>query len=101
MKLGVPRTKDQLVELKKAKPHDEAAVGEAETKIAELRREAREATNKADGIESAVYDLKATNPNRKADVDRRTPAELLDLIEVKGREVAEALATLRALTQSR
>ena len=41
--------------------------------------------------------LKAVNPNRKADVDRRTPAELLDLIEAKGREVAESLAALRAL----
>ena len=29
--------------------------------------------------------------------DRRTPEELLDLIEAKGREVAEAVATLRAL----
>jgi type I restriction enzyme M protein len=37
------------------------------------------------------------NPNRKAEVDRRTPAELLDLIEQKGKEVAEALAALRKL----
>lgn len=29
--------------------------------------------------------------------DRRTPEELLDLIEAKGREVAEAVAALRAL----
>jgi type I restriction enzyme M protein len=40
------------------------------------------------------------NPNRKADVDLRTPAELLDLIEAKGREVAEALAALRVLTRT-
>jgi type I restriction-modification system DNA methylase subunit len=63
-------------------------------------KEAREATNKADGIESAVYDLKAVNPNRKTDGDRRTPAELLDLIEAKGRDVAEALAALRNLTNA-
>lgn len=95
------RIKDQLAELKKAKPRDETAIADAETAIAGLLKEAREATNKADGIESAVYDLKAVNPNRKAEVDRRTPAELLNLIEVKGREVAEALAALRALTDTR
>ena len=33
-------------------------------------------------------DLKAVNPNRRTEVDRRTPAELLDLIDAKGREVA-------------
>lgn len=41
------------------------------------------------------YDLKAVNPNAKSDEDTRTPEELLDLIEQKGREVAEALAALR------
>jgi hypothetical protein len=35
--------------------------------------------------------------NRKVEVDMRTPAELLDLIEAKGREVATALAALRNL----
>ena len=46
-------------------------------------------------IEDAVYDLKAVNPNRKANVDDRTPEMLMDIIEAKGREVAEALAVLR------
>ena len=87
--------------MKKGTPRDEAAIADADARVAGLLKEAREATNKAEGIENAVYDLKAVNPNRKADVDRRTPAELLDLIEVKGREVAEALATLRALTDTR
>jgi hypothetical protein len=32
-------------------------------------------------------------------VDRRTPTELLDLIESKGKEVAEAISVLRALTK--
>lgn len=64
-------------------------------------KEAREAVNKAEGIENAVYDVKAVNPHRKAEVDRRTPAELLDLVEAKGREVAEALAALRELTSVR
>lgn len=47
-------------------------------------------------IEARGYDLKAVNPHAKNDEDTRTPEELLDLIEAKGREVAEALAALRA-----
>lgn len=93
--------KDRLGELKRAKPRDEASVEDAETKVAASLKEAREAANKVDDIEHAVYDLKAVNPNRKAEVDRRTPAELLDLIEIKGRQVAEALAGLRRLTVER
>ncbi len=49
-----------------------------------------------EAIEGKNFDLKAVNPNAKGDEDARTPEELLDLIEAKGREVAEALATLRA-----
>ena len=49
-------------------------------------------------IEAKTYDLKAVNPHAKNNEDTRTPEELLDLIEAKGREVGEALATLR-LTQ--
>jgi type I restriction enzyme M protein len=47
-------------------------------------------------IEAKNYDLKAVNPHAKDNEDTRTPEELLDLIEAKGREVAEALALLRA-----
>ncbi len=38
-----------------------------------------------------------SNPNKQAEEDTRTPAELLDIIEQKGREVAEAVAALRAI----
>ncbi len=34
----------------------------------------------------------AVNPNARAEEDTRTPEELLDIIEEKGREVAEVLA---------
>jgi type I restriction enzyme M protein len=94
------RIRDRLSELKKAKPRDEAAITTAEAEIAALTKVAREATSKADDIENAVYDLKAVNPHRKAVVDTRTPTELLDLIEAKGREVAEAVAVLRSITSS-
>ena len=36
-------------------------------------------------IEARGYDLKAVNPNARRDEDQRTPEELLDLIEAKGR----------------
>jgi type I restriction enzyme M protein len=49
-------------------------------------------------IEARGFDLKAVNPNRKVEVDERTPEEIIDIIEAKGREVAQALAELKALT---
>ena len=64
-------------------------------KVAGLAREARDQAAKAEGIENAVYDLKAVNPNAKNEEDKRTPEQLLDFIEAKGREIAEALAVLR------
>jgi len=88
----------KTVHLPKAKPRDEAAIAASEATVRDLLKQAREATSKADDIENAVYDLKAVNPHRKSEVDRRTPAELLDLVEAKGVEIAEALKKLRALT---
>ncbi len=81
--------------MKKAKPRDEAAIAEAEDKIKTLTKEAKEAAAKAKEIEDAVYDLKAVNPNKKPKVDTRTPEELLDVIEAKGKEIAEALSVIR------
>jgi type I restriction enzyme M protein len=48
-------------------------------------------------IETRNFDLKAVNPNAKVDEDTRTPNELLDLIEAKGKEVQEALQKLREI----
>ena len=63
----------------------------------ELRRDARELINRAQAIDDAVYDLKAVNPNSIVEEDTRTPEDLLNIIEQKGREVAEALSVLRGL----
>jgi type I restriction enzyme M protein len=49
-------------------------------------------------IDARGYDLKAVNPHARRDEDTRTPEELLDIIEAKGKEVAEALAALREMT---
>ena len=51
---------------------------------------------RAQDIEDAVYDLEAVNPNKQAEDDTRTPAELLDIIEQKGREVAAAVVAMLA-----
>jgi type I restriction enzyme M protein len=50
-------------------------------------------------IEAKGYDIKAVNPHAKVEVDTRTPAELLDLIEQKGKEVDEAIKKLRETLQ--
>ncbi len=49
-------------------------------------------------IEARNYDLKAVNPHARSAADTRTPEELLDLIEARGRDVAQALAELRAVS---
>jgi len=51
-----------------------------------------------DRIEELNYDLKAVNPNARVEVDTRTPADLIAEIEARGREVAEAIDALRALS---
>jgi type I restriction enzyme M protein len=84
----------QAMELNKQRPRDAQAVAEAEAKVKELTREARELASKAKEIEDSVYDLKAVNPNKRSVVDTRTPEELLAIIASKGKEIADALATL-------
>jgi len=50
-------------------------------------------------IKAKGYDIKAVNPHAKVDVETRTPAELLDLIEQKGKGVDEAIKRLRETLQ--
>jgi type I restriction enzyme M protein len=92
--------KQRLDELRKVgrDDRDEAAIQEAEERFRTLSREAREFDGKAEDIESSVYDLKAVNPHKTSSADNRTPDELIDLIEAKGKEIAEALAVLRRIS---
>ncbi len=46
-------------------------------------------------IEKRGFDLKAVNPNRKVEVDTRTPEELVALIEKQAMEIAAALKELK------
>jgi len=60
-------------------------------------RDALEADAKATAIENGVYDLKAVNPHRVVEEDRRTPLEIIKAIEQKGKEADFALSKLNAL----
>ena len=51
-------------------------------------------------IEARNYDLKAVNPNRPADAETRTSADLIAAVEKAGQEMQAALADLKRLTVS-
>lgn len=90
------KIREKIKELKKENAPAPTEIATLSEKAIALEREARELEGKAQSIEDAVYDLKAVNPHAKTVEDTRTPEELLDLIESKGREVAKALKTLRS-----
>ena len=71
---------------------------ELRTELKKLKSEAAltERLEELQSIDDAVYDLKAVNPNAKSEEDTRTPEELLDFIEAKGREIQAAIDSLRA-----
>jgi|GEM_PF-2402508 len=50
-------------------------------------------------IEARNFGLKAVNPNRKHEIDKRTPEKILSFIEAKSREVEETLAVLRKIRE--
>lgn len=91
------RWKEHLVELKKEprEQKDKDAIEAAENQIKTLTKEANTFKAKAIDIENAVYDLKAVNPNKKQIIDSRTPDELLDIIDAKGKEINDVLALLK------
>lgn len=46
-------------------------------------------------IEAKNYDMKAVNPNKKVVEDKRTPEELISLVDSMGKEIEGALAALK------
>ena len=93
------RLDDDVAALRKAKaPREETEIAQERWKSAV--RDAREADGKAVAIENAVYDLKAVNPNRVVEEDNRSPLEILQAIEEKGREATAALSRLQGLVAS-
>lgn len=85
------------IEARKKKAKEEAAGLRKQAKATANGDEARALRRRAQAVEDAVYDLKAVNPNAQIEEDTRTPEELIDLIEAKGQEVAEAIALLRGV----
>jgi type I restriction enzyme M protein len=88
---------DQLLTKKRTKATLKDELEALDLNWKAVLKSARESLAKGKDIENAVYDLKAVNPYRKVVTDTRTPAELLDFIEQKGREADAALARLRGL----
>ena len=88
--------KQELKRLKKAKaPQDELTALVAV--IGETDRAARELEAQAATVDAAVFDLKAVNPSFVAEIDDRTPKEIIESIDAQGKIVSEALARLAAL----
>lgn len=92
--------KEGLKRLKKAKA-PEAKIEAMEAQIREKDKAARDLEAQAAAIDAAVFDLKAVNPNAVAQVDNRTPAQIIKNIQDQSHLVAEALARLNALMQGR
>jgi type I restriction enzyme M protein len=86
---------DRLREGRRSKSTTAEQLVAVEEELKAVVRAAREAKEKADSIENTVYDLKAVNPTRTDNQDKRTPSELLNFIEERGREADAALARLR------
>lgn len=95
-KARLKKHQEQLDQLKKARAKP-GKLEEVKKLITACEREIREIESKAQTLEDAAFDLKAVNPNAKSTEDTRSSAELMDLIETKGREVLELLGTLRTL----
>jgi type I restriction enzyme M protein len=71
---------------------------ELQKSLSTLETKIRGFNSKAQSIDDAVYDLKAVNPKKKSNEDTRTPQQLLDFIESKGREIQAAIDALRLFT---
>ena len=91
--------KEALRRLKREKAPD-TKIEAIEGQIREKDKAARDLESQATAIDAAVFDLKAVNPNVVAQVDDRTPVQIIKSIQDQGRIVAEALARLNALVQT-
>ena len=78
----------------KAKPEKQESVKQL---IKDCEREIRDIDSKAQSIEDTAFDLKAVNPTARNEEDTRSPAELIEIIRAKNREVQEILKKLEEL----
>lgn len=96
LKAEVVDLKEQLKRLKKAKAGDDLLETQ-DAKIREKDKAARDLEAQAAAIDAAVFDLKAVNPNAVANIDTRTPADIILSIEKQSKIMSDALSRLRQL----
>jgi type I restriction enzyme M protein len=96
IKTTIVDLKEQLKRLKKDSASNTRLLA-LTTQIVERDKAARDLETQAAGIDAAVFDLKAVNPTAIADVDTRTPQQIVSNITAQGRVVADALARLNEL----
>ena len=96
IKAEVVDLKERLKRLKKEKIASPKLVA-LERQIREQEKAAKDLETKAAGIDAAVFDLKAVNPNAVNKSDDRSPEEIIASIERQGEIVTLALARLRGL----
>jgi type I restriction enzyme M protein len=90
---------DTFKERRKAKSASQEDLVRLEEDWKSTLRESREALAKAESMENVVFDLKAVNPNRTNNEDKRTPEELVAVIKEKGHEADAALERLQKLIE--
>ncbi|MBV5299929.1 MAG: N-6 DNA methylase [Rhodoferax sp.] len=96
IKAGLTDLKEALKRLKK----DKASAAELialEAKVSEKDKRVHELEARARDIDAAVFDLKAVNPTVVANVDDRSPQQIIASIAAQGRVVQEALGRLATL----
>lgn len=85
------------VKVTKKKPLTLASFDDFFAKLPGREDSERSWTVERAAIETRNFDLKAVNPNRKVEVDARTPLDIVAEIETRGAEVAKAMSRLKSL----
>ena len=93
----IKQHRETLKAMKKAGQEDTEQYQALDETIKELDKEVRELLAKAKAIDDAVYNIKATNPNAPDRTDKRTPEELMAIIEESQKEILAGLEALRII----
>ena len=86
---------DKLIAAEPAgRKRDQKRIAALREKRQAAEAKAKKAEKEVERIKNAVYDLRAVNQNKKAEVDTRTPKQLLEIVSGKQREIGKLLAEL-------
>ncbi len=103
----VAATRDIVVELKerlkrlKKDGAKKTALDDLSEQIATQEKSARDLENQAAGIDAAVFDLKAVNPNAVIVTDNRTPEQIIASIQEHGAVISKAMSSLKKLLEAK